>query len=269
MLKNASCYGKWRMEDGKPQCSRTLSIYHLPFSIHGGAARRGAGGLADSKKAVLWDLDGTLVDSGDYHWRAWRDTMRGEGVELTYQHFLDSFGQRNDRILGAWLGADVDPERVRRIGEAKESMYRGLARREGLVVLPGAREWVSRLRREGWRQAIASSAPRENVQVMLETVGIRDLVDVVISAEDVSTGKPDPEVFLVAADRLGVPPERCVVVEDAAAGIEAAGRAGMRSIGVSATTPLPADLFVRSLVDLPADAFDRLLTSAAGGPSNS
>lgn len=218
---------------------------------------------------MLWDLDGTLVDSGDYHWRAWRETMRGEGVELTYQQFLDCFGQRNDRILDAWLGPDADPGRVRRIGDAKEAMYRDLARREGLAVLPGAREWVSRLRRDGWRQAIASSAPRENVEVMLETVGIRDLIDAVISAEDVTKGKPDPEVFLAAAARLELPPKRCIVVEDAAAGIEAARRAAMRSIGVNATTALDADVYVRSLADLPDGAFERLLTSGADAPSSS
>ena len=225
--------------------------------------RNGAG------RAVLWDLDGTLVDSGDSHWRAWRETMRAEGIELTYPQFLASFGQRNDRILGAWLGAGVGPDRIRRIGDAKEAMYRDLARREGLVVLPGAREWVTRLREAGWRQAIASSAPRANVDVMLETVDMRDSIDAIISAEDVTTGKPDPEVFLAAASRLELPPTRCIVVEDAAAGIEAARRAGMRSIGVNATTALDADVYVRSLADLPDDAFERLLTSAAEAPSSS
>lgn len=210
-------------------------------------------------RGVLWDLDGTLVDSGDYHWRAWRDAMRREGIELTSQQFLDSFGQRNDRILGRWLGDGADAQRIQRIGDAKEAMYRDLARREGLVVLPGAREWVTRLRNEGWHQAIASSAPRENVDVMLAAVGIRDLVDTIISAGDVTTGKPDPEVFLAAADRLGVHPSRCIVVEDAAAGIEAARRAAMRSIGVNATTELPADVYVRSLAELTEDAFDRLV----------
>jgi beta-phosphoglucomutase len=225
--------------------------------------------LAAGSRGVLWDLDGTLVDSGDYHWRAWRETMRDESVELSYQQFLESFGQRNDRILAAWLGSARSPEDLQRIGDAKEAMYRDIARRDGLVALPGAREWVVRLRREGWRQAIASSAPRANVDVMLESVGIRDLIDAVISAEDVSRGKPDPEVFLAAAARLGVPPRRCVVVEDAPAGVEAARRAGMRRIGVNAQTPLDADTYVRSLVELPEDAFDRLITSAAAGDRSS
>lgn len=218
---------------------------------------------------MLWDLDGTLVDSGDYHWRAWRDIMRGEGVDLSYQQFLESFGQRNDRILSTWLGAGVPTERIRRLGDAKEALYRELAKREGLVALPGAREWVSRLRAEGWCQAIASSAPRANVTAMIEAVEIGAFIDAVVSAEDVTRGKPEPDVFLVAAERLQVPPARCVVVEDAAAGIEAARRGGMASIGVSRDGRLSADVNVRSLVELLPDAFERLVTSGAGGPLNS
>ena len=196
--------------------------------------------------------------------------MRGEGVELSYRAFLESFGQRNDRILSNWLGAAATADAIVRIGDAKEEMYRQIARREGLVALPRAREWVSRLRDGGWLQAIASSAPRANVEVMLQSVGISALIDAVVSAEDVTHGKPDPEVFLAAASRLGIPPARCVVVEDAEAGIEAARRAGMRSIGVNTTTPLAADVYVQSLADLPLDAFDRLVTAAeADGQSNS
>ena len=185
--------------------------------------------------------------------------MREEGIELTYQQFLDSFGQRNDRILAHWLGAGVDPARVARVGDAKEALYRELARREGLVALPGATGWVTRLHEEGWRQAIASSAPRANVEVMIEVVGIRHFIDAVVSAEDVTRGKPDPYVFLAAASRLDVPPNRCVVVEDAAAGVEAASRAGMRCIGVNPGAALKADVFVRSLADLSAGAFERLV----------
>jgi HAD superfamily hydrolase (TIGR01509 family) len=223
-------------------------------------ARRGAAGPADRKKgAVLWDLDGTLVDSGDYHWRSWRDTMAAVGFTVTYQQFLDSFGQKNDRILAQWLGADATVDRVRRIADAKEHEYRRLAREEGLVALPGAADWVTRLRDHGWRQAIASSAPRANVEVMLGVLHLANGFDAIVSAEDVTAGKPDPEVFLKAADRLSTSPADCIVVEDAAAGIEAARRAGMRSIGVSRTATLDADLFVRSLADLPADAFSALV----------
>lgn len=210
-------------------------------------------------RAVLWDLDGTLVDSEEYHWLSWRDTMRGEGIELTYERFLASFGQRNDRILGAWLGADIDPERMRRIGDAKETQYRRLAEARGLQPLPGAREWLVALREAGWKQSIASSAPRENVEVMLRVLDLTQYLDAIVSAEDVTRGKPDPQVFLAAAAKLAVPPERCIVVEDAAAGVEGARRGGMKSIGVTKNGTLDADVFVRSLADLPADAFEQLV----------
>src|SRR3990172_8520050 len=101
---------------------------------------------ASSARGVLWDLDGTLVDSGDYHWRAWRDVMARAGVQITHAQFLESFGQKNDRILRGWLGPGATPEVVRRIGDEKEAEYRRLAREFGLTPQPGAREWVRRLR---------------------------------------------------------------------------------------------------------------------------
>lgn len=211
-------------------------------------------------RAVLWDLDGTLVDSEEFHWLSWRDTMRPEGVELTYAQFLASFGQRNDRIVPAWLGRGVDTARMQRIGEDKEAEFRRLAEIHGLSPLPGAREWLATLRAAGWKQAIASSAPRVNVEMMLRVAGLEGTLDAIVSADDVTIGKPDPQVFLKAAEKLGIPPSRCIVVEDAAAGVEGARRAGMRSIGVTTNAPLSADVFVVSLADLPSDAFERLLS---------
>jgi HAD superfamily hydrolase (TIGR01509 family) len=208
---------------------------------------------------VLWDLDGTLVDSEDYHWRSWRDTMRGDGVAISHDQFLASFGQRNDRILTAWLGEGIDADRLRRLGDMKELEYRRLAQTHGLAPLPGAAEWLARLHAKGWKQAIASSAPRENVDVMLRVLGLTRYFDAIVSAEDVTAGKPDPQVFLAAAFRLRLPPSRCIVVEDAPAGIEGARRAGMRSIGVSRGATLGADVFTRSLADLPEGVFESLI----------
>ena len=216
---------------------------------------------ADRKlpRAVLWDLDGTLADSREFHWRSWQEALGAEGVEVTESQFLASFGQRNDAILRQWLGSGADPGRIRRIGESKETRYRELVKQEGIVPLPGAAEWVRTLHQSGWRQAIASSAPRRNVAVMHLALGFSDFIEVLVGAEDVQKGKPDPEVFLLAAQRLGVPPGRCVVVEDAEAGIEAARRGGMRSIGVGPGLVGSADVVVSRLSDLPERTFERLL----------
>jgi beta-phosphoglucomutase len=211
--------------------------------------------------AVLWDMDGTLVDSEEFHWVSWRDTMAAEGNPITRDQFVVTFGQRNDSILPRWLGADTMADRIQRVGDAKEELYRRLVHESGLAPLPGAAEWVRRLHQENWRQAVASSAPRANLDVVLEVIGLRAYFQALVSAEDVTAGKPDPQVFLTAASRLGVPASQCVVVEDAPAGVEAAKRAGMRSIGVSRKGSPAADVAVSSLVDLPPDAFVKLLAS--------
>ena len=200
------------------------------------------------------------MDSEECHWQAWRETMAAEGIALSHEEFRSTFGQRNDAILRRWLGADVDAGRMRRVGDAKEELYRRLVRAGGLGALPGAEDWVRRLRGEGWAQAVASSAPRLNIEVVLEVMGLADQFEATVSAEDVQTGKPDPQVFLLAASRVGVPPARAIVVEDAAAGIEAARRAGMRSIAVARDGgQLPADIVVRSLADLPPATFSGLI----------
>jgi beta-phosphoglucomutase family hydrolase len=211
-------------------------------------------------RAVLWDMDGTLIDSEEFHWIAWRDTMATEGITITREQFLSSFGQRNDSILPRWLGAASTPERIDRIANAKEELYRALIRKNGISALPGVANRVRRLHEQGWLQAIASAAPRANIEVVLEALSAAHRFQGIVSAEDVSKGKPDPEVYLTAAARVGVSPDRCIVVEDAMAGIEGARRAGMHCIGVGHNSKrLGADVVVRSLDLLDSDAFETLL----------
>ncbi len=204
-------------------------------------------------------MDGTLADSSEYHWLSWQEVLTAEGVQVTHADFLATFGRRNAEILRVWIGPDVEPERAARIGDAKEVAYRALLRAGGVEPLPGAAEWVTALREQGWRQAVASSAPRANIEVMLEVLGFTGLMDAFLGAEDVRRGKPEPDVFLNAAARLGVVPARCVVVEDAAAGIEAGRRGGMATIGVGHGKVDAADLVVRSLTELGPGAFASLL----------
>jgi HAD superfamily hydrolase (TIGR01509 family) len=185
--------------------------------------------------------------------------MGAEGLDISETQFLASFGQRDDAILGKWLGPGADPAQIRRIGDAKEAFYRELVRTEGITPLPGAAEWVRSLHEAGWKQAIASSAPRLNVEVMHQALGFSGLIEVLVAAEDVREGKPDPEVFLRAARELGTPPSRCVVVEDAEAGIEAARRGGMPSVGVGGGAVGAATVVARSLADLPSYTFRRLI----------
>ncbi len=213
-------------------------------------------------KAVLWDMDGTLIDSGEYHWLTWRDALADLGVTLTREDFNGWFGSRNDRILSRYFPG-ISASDIQRIGDLKEERYRELVRRDGVVLLPGIGDWLARLREAGWQQAVASSAPPANIDVLVEVLGLHDTFNAVVSAEEVAHGKPAPDVFLRAAEKVGVRPARCVVVEDAAIGVEAGRRGGMRTIGIEgghSHGPLQADVVTRSMADLPLDTFDRLLS---------
>jgi beta-phosphoglucomutase len=205
-------------------------------------------------------MDGTLIDSAEYHWLTWREALAAEGRVLSYEEFTSFFGQRNDAILRRILDRAIAPAEVARIGDAKEAAYRQMVRDRGIEPLPGVRAWLERLHAAGWRQAVASSAPPANIEVLLDVLGVEKCFEAYVSAEEVAHGKPAPDVFLRAAEKLGVPPSRCVVVEDAPAGVEAGRRGGMRTIGiVTMHEGLDADVTTRSLADLPDDTFDRLL----------
>lgn len=217
--------------------------------------------MSDSQLyAVLWDLDGTLLDSREYHWLSWREALAAEGIPLERPQFDAMFGQRNDITLRAWLDPTTPEADIVRIAGAKELRYRRLVRTRGIELLPGVETWLARLAAAGWRQALATSAPRANVDAILEVLGISPYFAAVVAAEDVARGKPEPDVFLAAARALAAPVYRCVVVEDAPAGVEAARRAGMRCIGVGPQhAALPADLTVPSLTALDEDAFEWVL----------
>src|SRR6266566_104177 len=216
--------------------------------------------IMGTDRAVLWDMDGNLIDSEEFHWISWRNALATEGIAITREQFLSSFGQRNDSIIPRWLGNASTPERIERIANAKEELYRHLVRRDGISPLPGVANWIHRLHKEGWLQAIASAAPRANIDAVLEALSATHIFQGIVSADDVHRGKPDPDVFLAAASRVGVSPEQCIVVEDAVAGVQGARSAGMRSIGVSHNgAHLPADVVVESLELLEPDAFEMLL----------
>jgi beta-phosphoglucomutase family hydrolase len=212
--------------------------------------------------AVLWDMDGTMIDSAPYHDRAWRATLAEAGVDFTAEDLRRTFGWRNDSIIAAIAGPDLPPERVAAIATAKEERYRELVRQEGMVLLPGVGEWLERLHARGIPQAIASSAPPENIVTVLAVIEIAGFFQAVLSGDDVAQGKPDPALFLLAASRLGRSPATCVVVEDAPAGVEAARRAGMVCLAVTNSHPrerlAAATLVVDSLAGLPEDTFARL-----------
>ena len=191
--------------------------------------------------ASIFDWDGVVIDSSRQHEESWERLASEEARPLPEGHFKAGFGRKNEFIIPQILQWTADSAEVRRLSLRKEALYREIIVERGLEPLPGVRPWLERLAAAGIPCAIGSSTHRENIEVSLDVLGLRTFFQDIVTSEDVSHGKPDPEVFLKAAEKLGIAPALCVVFEDAHVGIEAAHRAGMRVIAVATTNPL-ADL---------------------------
>ncbi|HTU92932.1 MAG TPA: HAD family phosphatase [Gemmataceae bacterium] len=181
--------------------------------------------------AAIWDVDGTLVDTAELHFQAWQEICREQGRDFTRDDFAATFGQRNPEIIRILFGERFNPEEIAALGDRKEILYRSAASK-GVELLPGVRNLVEHLHRAGFAQAIGSSAPRANLELILRLTGIARFFAAVVSSEDTQRGKPDPQVFLLAAERLGIAPACCVVFEDAVAGVQAARAGGMKCVAV-------------------------------------
>ena len=190
-------------------------------------------------RAVIFDWDGVVVDSSAHHERSWEILAAQRGLPLPADHFKRGFGKKNNVIIPD-LGWATEPAQVDALAHEKEEIYRSLVREKGIEPLPGVRDLLAALRGAGVPRAIGSSTERANLDCLLDMMGLRLFFDVIVSGEEVVHGKPDPSIFLLAAERLGVAPADCVVIEDALVGIEAARRAGMAVLAVATTEPLEA-----------------------------
>jgi HAD superfamily hydrolase (TIGR01509 family) len=224
---------------------------------------------------AIWDLDGTLVDTEMNHYAAWRALLREDGRELSHDEFKPTFGLRNDDVLVQHFHVGGDAARIAALSERKEEFFRASLQRDGVATQPGALDLVRHLRALGARQAIASSAPPANIDLMMRLLGLRDHFAAIVSAEEVAHGKPAPDLVLRAAERLGLPATRCVVLEDAPAGIAAGKAAGCRVIAILSTFPHEslgaADLIVRSFDEVLWDraGWDAFLGASGPGPATS
>lgn len=222
--------------------------------------------------AVIWDVDGTLVDTAEMHFQAWAELCESLGRPFSRDDFTATFGQRNPEIFRYLFGGRFGETELDEMGFRKEELYRAAARK-GVHLLPGVRPLLEGLHTAGFKQAIGSSAPLANVKLILEITQSASLFDAITSAEDTQRGKPDPQVFLVSAHKLGVAPGRCVVVEDAVAGVQAAKAGGMKCIAVRFVGHHPedklraagADLVVRTLEGIGIETVQGLLGLSSRG----
>jgi len=215
-------------------------------------------------KAALFDMDGVLIDSYQAHFESWRRVAAENGRVYTEDQFAAGFGRTSREVIAdQWHGEALSDARIGEIDRRKEWLFREIIS-QNFPAMPGAVELIESLVRAGFRLAVGSSGPTENVELAIERLGIGSLLSGVVTGHDVKRGKPDPQVFLIAAERLNVPHRRCVVVEDAPVGVEAAHRGGMRAIALASTGRTveqlrEADVVVKSLRELSPERFDALL----------
>ena len=214
--------------------------------------------------AVIFDMDGVLVDSYHAHYESWRLLYEELGTTYTDAAFAADFGRTTREILRRTIQGELSDARVGELDARKEALYRDIIR-ANFPAMAGAVELVQALAKDGFRLAIGSSGPPENVALVLEKLAGDRWLHVAVTGADVTRGKPDPEVFQIAAERLGVPPENCAVVEDAVHGIEAAHRAGMTAIAVTGTATraqlAAAELVVDGLRELTPQSIRELIVS--------
>ena len=201
-------------------------------------------------EAVLWDMDGVIADTLDYHYGAWKDILEEMGVTLSKADFMPLFGQRHDNIIRFALGDKLSPEEMEALSEKKQALYRQRIS-PNIKPLPGAVELIKSLNKHKIKTALASSATPENIEIIVRGLGIEDCFQAIVNGPEVPEGKPSPQIFQLAAQKLGVKPSDCVVIEDAIAGVTAARNAGMKCVAVTNSHPgeklKNADLIVDTL----------------------
>jgi beta-phosphoglucomutase len=208
--------------------------------------------MSNAVRAVIWDMDGVIIDSAEEHRQAWQRLAHEEGVRFSDADFWSTFGKRDDDIITLVWGTQ-SPERMQELADRKEAYFRALIR-ETAAPLPGSIELMRGLHEAGYAQALASSAPVENIRLISDVLGLGHYLTALVSGETVAHGKPAPDIFLKAAGELGIVPTQCLVIEDAVAGVQAAHAAGMRCIAVAGDRDLPglreAELMVKSLTEV-------------------
>ena len=208
--------------------------------------------MSNKIQAVIWDMDGVILDSAEAHRLSWHRMAQYEGVSFSDPQFWITFGRRNDEIINLLWGP-LSREKMQEMADRKEQYFRE-AIRTTATPLPGAIELLSELHDAHYPQALASSAPMANIELISEVLSLNRYLDALVSGETVPHGKPAPDIFLKAATTLDMAPEISLVIEDAVAGVEAAHAAGMRCIAVAGERDLPglraAELMVTSLTEV-------------------
>lgn len=223
--------------------------------------------LRQRKLAVIFDMDGIIVDSAPCHFAAWQSTWQKRGVSYTPEDFKHNFGKRSDTQVRAIIGDAISQEEVQIIVREKDALLREIIK-NNVKAFPGALELIKSLREHDCKIAVGSSSPQETVELIMKALGVDRYLDASVTGSEVTEGKPSPQIFLLAAQKLAAAPSKCVVVEDAVVGITAAKKGGMYALAVTNTHPREsfreADIVVDSLEEVTVQTLENLVAAGTG-----
>jgi len=209
-------------------------------------------------KGILWDMDGVLVDTEELHFQSWERTLSAYNIPFTRELFKETFGMNNWGTVKRLIGHDPEQEQYATISDQKELLFQQLSKGQ-VQPLPGVIELLQFFKSRNLKQAIASSAPQENIDVVVDELNIRGFFDAIVSGSKL-TGKPSPDVFIASAKAIGVSVQNCLVIEDSIPGVEGAKRGGMFCLAVTNTNPAEnlkkADYIVNSLLQVNLNDFE-------------
>jgi len=189
-----------------------------------------------SKKTILWDMDGVISDSYSFHFVAWQETFAKRGIKFTKKDFTQLFGTRNDFIISSIMGRELPEEDVKSMAQEKEENFRRKAT-GNIKSFPGVVRLLNALKKGNFKLGLVSSAPKENIDLVLSELNLAGIFDCIVFGQEVSQSKPGPQIYLLAAKKLEVTPNDCVVIEDSPLGVKAAKTAGMKCLAITNAHP--------------------------------
>jgi HAD superfamily hydrolase (TIGR01509 family) len=190
----------------------------------------------ESKKTMLWDMDGVIADSNSFHFAAWQETFVKRGVKFTREDFTKLFGTRNDFIIHSVMGEEFPERDVKIMVQEKEENFRRKAKGT-IKPFPGAIRLLNVIKKGNFKLGLVSSAPKENIDLVIGELNLQGFFDCIVFGREVSASKPSPQIYLLAAEKLEVTPNDCVVIEDSPLGVKAAKTAGMKCLAITNTHP--------------------------------
>jgi beta-phosphoglucomutase family hydrolase len=222
--------------------------------------------MTEAQRAFVFDMDGTIVDNMDFHTQSWVEFLRRHDIELDPEEFFrETAGRQGKEIIRKYLGGHFSDEQVAAMNREKEEIYRQLYEPHRKEV-EGFSRFIEQAKARGVKLAVATAGPPGNIAFVLDGLDLRQHFLAVVGAADVQRGKPHPDVFLAAADKLGVQAADCIVFEDAPLGVEAARNAGMPAVVLSTTLEASAfaryDNVIATAADFTALSVDDLLAAA-------